>query len=386
MKWIPLRAAIVLLSLLVGPSFASADAGTDELREQFNSVINGLNDNSFERLHRAIDKKDMMSRIYSNRLIETDVKKAFGNDFSISIEQMFASSFPESKTEILGTVIDFDFKGGEGRAVVRFASSGYRYSYHIYELRQDSKGRVVVVDWIDYYKGNQFSDEAGDSLVMAMPSKQATRSVLSDKNLGDADIFQVAELFKAVRDNRSERFFQIYDGLSDVVAKEAAIIKLNLHSSLLVRDRERIEGAIQMLEDKRPGDALFSLRLIEYYIPTRQYDKAIDALTRLQDDIGVRDGASESLKASAALAMGNTADAEKFALQATVVEPSLEVAWWSLLRARTRGENYSGATEALARLEDDFGHTLDPKKLRRDRFLKVLVDQSEYLDWRASRK
>lgn len=386
MKWIQRCLATVLLTSLLGFSPVLADAESDEMRAQFDRVINGLNKNSFEPFHRAIDKKDMTSRIYSERLIETDVKRAFAGDFAASIEQMFTSAFPRSKKEILGTVIDFKFQGGEGRAVVRFASSGYRYSYHAYELRRDSKGRLFIVDWIDYYQGNRFSDEAGDALIMAMPSKQATRSMLDNGALGEAEVFQISELFKAVRDNKADRFFQIYDGLDAAVLKEKTIVKLHLQLSLLARDRQRIESAAQDLVEQYPNDALFSLRLIEYYIPTRQYDKAIAALVRLQKEIGVRDAATESLKASAALALGDTAEAEAFALQATAVEPSLEVGWWSLLRARTRGEDYSGATEALARLEDDFGHTLDPQKLKRDRFLKVLADKPEYLDWRASRE
>jgi len=386
MKSIQRFVTTALLALFLGSSLALADTGTDELRAQFESVIDGLNNNSFDRFNRAIVKKDLMSRIYSNRLIETDVKKVFGKDFTASIEQMFTSSFPKSKKEILGSVLDFDFKGGEGRAVVRYASSGYRYSYHVYELRQDSKGRLLIVDWVDYYQGNRFSDEAGDALVMAMPSKQAARSILDNKTIGEAELFQVAELFKAVRDNKPERFFQIHDGLTDAVIAESSITRFNLQLALLARDGERIEGAIQTLEETHPDDALYSLRIIEYYIPTRQYDKAIAALVNLQDELGVRDAASESLKASAALAMGNTADAEKYALQATAVEPSLELGWWSLLRARTRGKDYSGATEALTRLEDDFGHTLDPAKLKRDRFLKVLADKPEYLDWQASRE
>lgn len=385
MKGIQRCIAAATLALSLVASAILADTETDELRAQFESIIEGLNENSFERFHRAIDKKDMTSRIYSKRLIETDVKKAFAGDFRASIEQMFISAFPKSKKEILGTVIEFRFQGGEGRAVVRFESSGYRYSYHVYELQRDSKGRLRIVDWIDYYQGNRFSDEAGDALIMAMPSKQATRSLLDNKALGEAEVFQVAELCKAVRDNKAERFFQIYDGLDDAVLSEKAIVKLHLQLSLLARDGERIESAVKTLEEQYPDDALFSLRLIEYYIPTRQYDKAIAALVRLQKEIGLRDAATESLKASAALALGDTGKAEEFALQATVVEPSLEVGWWSLLRARTRAQDYSGATEALTHLEDNFGHTLDPQKLRRDRFLKVLADKPEYLDWRATR-
>jgi tetratricopeptide (TPR) repeat protein len=386
MKWIQYLAGAIVFAVFLEPASALEDVQVDELRSDFESVIQGLNENSFDRFHRAIAKDDMTKRIFGGRIIEPEVKKAFTNDFSASVEQMFAASFPKSKTEILGDLIDFQFAGSEGRAVVRYASSGYRYSYHVYELGLNSRGRVVILDWIDYSQGNRFSDGAREALVMAMPSKPATRNILANKKLGEGEIFQAGELFKAVRDKKADRFFQIYDGMDEILHNETVIMRLNLDMSLMARDGKRIENAVRMLVEKHPDESLHSLRLVEYYIPKRQFQKAIDALVRLQDGIGVRDGATESLKASAALAMGNTEDAETYALEATVVEPSLELSWWSLLRARTRAENYSGAMQALSHLEDDFGHTLDPEKLKRDRFLKVLADKQEYLDWRASRE
>lgn len=389
MKWIQYLAATAVFTGLLAPVLEyaqAADAEVDVLRVKFESIIQGLNDNSFDRFNRAISKKDMTARIFGNRLIEADVKKAFASDFTASVQGMFSSSFPKSTKEILGTLIDFQFTGNEGRAVVRYVASGYRYTYHVYELGLDAKGRMLILDWLDYYQGSRFSDEAGQALIMAMPSKPSTRNLLENKTLGEGEVFQVGELFKAVRDNEAERFFQIFDGLDPVLLKEPAILRLNLHLSLAFPESPRAANAVRMLVDAFPDDPLYSLRLIDYYIPARQYQDAIDALERLQAGIGISDGATESVKSSAALAMGNTADSEKYALQATVAEPSLEVAWWSLLRARTRAEDYSGATEALARLEDDFGHTLDPRKLKRDRFLKVLADKPEYLNWRASRE
>jgi len=385
MKLIQCLVVVTVFMGLPGSASALNDVDVDELRAQFESIVQGLNDNSFDRFRRATATRELTERIFHNRLIEPDVKKAFTSDAAASIEQMFTSSFPPTKKEILGTLVDFRFRGSEGRAVVRYAASGYRYAFHAYELRLDEKGRMVIVDWIDYYQANRFSGEAGDALVMARPSKPATRNMLENKNLGEAALFQVSELFKAVRDNKAERFFQIYDGMDESLHAETTIMKLNLFLALTVRDAMRIENAAEMLVAKRPNDPLLSLRLIEYYIPTRQYDKAIDALVRLQDDIGVKDGATESLKATAALAMGNLADGEEYALQATINEPSLELSWWSLLRARTRAEDYNGATEALARLEDDFGHSLGPQTLKKDPFLKALADKQEYLDWRSSR-
>lgn len=380
-----LVAAVVIMLF----STSSADTQEGETARQqragFETIIEGLNKDSFEGFTRAIDKKAMTARIFGNRLIDADVRTAFSRDFSVSLQQMFVASFPVSDKEILGTLIDFESDGERGRAVVRYAASGYRYAYHVYELRFDPKGRVSIEDWVDYYGGSRFSDEVGLSLVMALPSKAAALRELDNKGLDDREVFQVAELFKAVRDKNSERFFQITDGMRDTVLKEKLISRLALRMALMARDTARIDSAARLLAESNANDALNSLRLIEYLIPRRQYQSAIDELVRLQADIGVRDGALESLKASAALANGDTAEALAFAREAATAEPGLELSWWTLLRAGTRVENFAAVTEALTRLEDDFGHRLGPATLKRDPFLKVLADRQEYLDWRASR-
>ncbi|MBT8092040.1 MAG: bacterial transcriptional activator domain-containing protein [Gammaproteobacteria bacterium] len=355
-------------------------------RLEFNSIMQGLNENSFDRFHRATDDRELKSRIFGQRLIDPAVRQSVVNDFDATIEGMFASSFPESRKEILATVVDFQLPGTEGRAVVRYEASGYRYSYHVYELRLDAKGRVRIVDWIDYYQGNRFSSEAGTALVVAMPSKAATRNLLKGSNPDEGQVFQVSELLKAVRDKNLQRFFQIYDGLDERLQKNAFIVRLNLQFSMRARDKARIAAAEERLSEVFPGDALHGLQLIDYYLPTRQYQQAIDALERLQQELGVVDGATESLKAMAALAQGDLERAGQFALRATEAEPALELSWWSLLRVRTRAGDFGGATEVLARLEDDFGQQLGPGKLKKDPFLQVLAERQEYLDWRASRQ
>jgi len=377
-------ALLIALAVLYAPLALAQDA--DELRGQFQSIIEGLNEDSFERFLRAIDRKDMTDRIYARRMVEPAVKTAFVQEFSTSIQQMFTSSFPSSKKEILGTVVDFRVDGDEGRAVVRYAASGYRFIYHVYELRFDSKDKLFVVDWLDYFQGSRFSEEAGAALVMALPSKAATRNMLGNKAVNEGQVFQVGELFKAARDDQPERFFQIYDGLDDTLRAEKAVVRLNWALALKVRDGARVESAAEAVVTAFPNDPLQSMRLVEYYIPSGQFDKAIEAINLLQQDLGIRDGATESLKASAAMALGENEDAVSYALQATQSEPTLELSWWSLLRVRTAARDYSGATEAMAHLEDDFGESLTPQQLRKDPYLRALTDQQEYLDWRASRE
>ena len=150
-------------------------------------------------------------------------------------------------------------------------------------------------------------------------------------------------------------------------------------------DTARRGRAVEAVAANFPGDPLFSQPLIEFFIATSQFERSITELETLQKGLGVVDGATESLKATAAMALGEMQRAEEYALSATQVEPDLELGWWSLLRARTAAGDYVGATEAMTQLEDRFEYLLIPQKLRRDRFLKVLIDQEAYKDWRAGR-
>jgi len=355
-----------------------------EFRAQFDKVIEELNENTFRSFSAAINKQVLLERIYDKRVIAPQVRSAFESDFANAIQTMFAGSFAPSKTEIIGKVVAFGAEGDRGRAVVRYALSGYRYSYYVYELARDRRGRLAILDWVDHDTGQRFSDSVGDALVMAMPNRPAVESLITSVRLTEAQAFQVGELCKAVRDGKVERYFQIYDDLDEQIRSDARIILWTLQMAGSGKDRSRYDKAVDSFLQLGPDDGAQSFMRATSYINGKRFEDAIRELERFSSSIGVTDGVIASFQASAATALGDNERAQQFALEATDVEPSLELSWWSLLRARIAAGNYGSATEALTRLEDDFGQSLTPEKLRRDRFLAVLADQPEYAAWRAA--
>lgn len=385
-----LACAAAALVLALAPQFATAQSADADMREQFDAVINGLNDNKFDLFQRAVNEKALINRIFGTQVIEADVREQFAAGFSGALREMFISSFPRARTqaeaggEIIGTIIAFQFQDGQGRAIVRYQGKGYRFSYHSYELTR-SRNKLVIVDWFDYYNSSWFSEDAGSSLVRAMPAQASVRGLMKTPNPSQGQVFQVGELLKAVRDQNPQRYFQIYDGLEEVLRNEPHIVVLNFQYCRTLGDAARLDQAVQSLVAAFPGDALYSLSLSAYYIRRNLFEEAIAELDRFESALGMKDGVSEAFKATSAMALGDFERAQAFALSATQVEPGLELSWWTLLRARTAAQDYAGATEALTQLEDRFGHMLIPQTLRRDRFLKALIDQQEYKDWRAER-
>lgn len=377
--------ATAVLVVLAGPLPGLAQSQNDALRADFEAVIAGLNENSFKLFHETVDQRAILNRVIGTYVIAPDIRDQLGTDPREWIESAFKSSFPPSKTEIIGTVVAFEAYDETARALVRWESSGYQFSYHIYELEIRGKDSVRIVDWIDYYQAGRFTELVAQSFVYTMPTAEATLQLLEDKNRSEGQIFQMGEMFKAVRDTRHDRFFGIYDAMEESLRSEKIVTKLNLEMAMSWNDAGRTGRAFQAVVATFPQDPLYSLQLVGFYIATRQFEKVIPELETLQAGLGVTDGVTESLKVSAAMALGDFERAEQLALNATRVEPGLELSWWSLLRARTAAQDWAGATEAMTELEDRFGHLLIPQKLRRDRFLKALIDQQEYKDWRTAR-
>lgn len=381
--------ATVFAVLCLVPVVANAQA--DGLRAQFQAVIDDLNDNSFGSFHAAIDDSAFAGRVFGTRVIADDAKRTFTGSFAPMLEQMFVGSFPQAQTteeasnEIIGTIVAFAEEGGSARAIVRYGTSGFRYSWHSYDLASGRGGRLQIVDWYDYYSGDWFSQLMGDSLVRLMPGQGPVSSVLELPNPSEGQLFQVGELFKAVRDGNAQRYVQIQDGLEESLLEEPFLVSLDFRYWRLLRNPGRLMGAAARLAEAFPGDARFSLGLAEFYIQARRFAEAIVELDRLEASLGIDDGVIRSLKATAAMALGDFEEAQAAALSAAEAEPELELAWWTLLRTRTAAEDYAGATEALTELEERFGHLLIPQTLRRDRFLKVLIDQEAYVEWRAAR-
>ena len=382
--------AVVALMLAVAPHLAAAQSADADMREQFDAVIDGLNNNTFSEFQSAVNDTALVDRIFGTRVIDADARQQFAAEFSNTLQQMFISSFPSARTqaeaggEIIGTVIAFQFADGQGRAIVRYEGKGYRFSYHSYELAR-SRNKLRIVDWFDYYNSSWFSEDAGNSLVRAMPSQASVRSVMKTPSPSDGQVFQVGELLKAVRDQNPQRYFQIYDGLEEVLRNEPHVVLLNYQYCRSLGDGARLDQAVASLTAAYPADASHSLGLASYYIRRNLFEEAITELERFESALGMKDGVSEAFKATSATALGDFERAQAFALSATEVEPGLELGWWALLRARTAAADYAGATEAMTQLEERFGHLLIPQKLRRDRFLKTLIDKQEYKDWRAER-
>lgn len=376
---------VIVLIVLATPLFAAAD--DTKAFGQFQGFLEGMDQKSFAMMQDYLDQTDLTNRILSHQSVQPDVEQMFRSDFWNIIERGVASVLPPEGSKVKAELIQFAFEDGQGQACVRFGYPNHDFRFHRFELRHDRRGRLKISDWFDSNKGLTFSALMGEELLTAKPTKEATRRLLSSGTPTDLQLFQAIELLKAIRDHQAVRFFDIYNEFDDQLRKVPWIAKNAVFMAHDLKDIDRFARTLEIFADVFADDPDMALLLSDYYLIVQDYERALTALQRFEQHFAVNEGALPAKSSAIALAAGKLEAAETFAVKATTNEPQVELGWWSLLRVRTAARDYQGALAALTYLEENFGHRLDARKLRRDKFraFTKLASSQEFKDWRAGR-
>jgi hypothetical protein len=370
----------------------TADAEQVELAKQeafrsgFGAIVENLNYGIFDSFVDAIDRRDMIGRIFGLRLIDQKIKKQVADSLENSFDSLIMSAFEIPDEGLKATLLGIESRGDQGRAVVRFDLPGLQFNYHEYDLRLDKSGRVVVVDWVDFEAGMGFSESQGRALVMMAPNAPAMRKLLDFQSASERDLFQFGELLKAARDRRLDRYLEIRDAMSPQFQRQRIVVETSVQIARQVRKRRQMVDALRIMAGYFPDEPLYSLMLLDYYFPSRKYEEALQALLRLAERLGFEDAAMDARLSAATLVMDNRQDAAAYADKALAHEPGLELAWWSALNARAALSDFAGCVAALQKLEGEFGYSLGPEALQRNPGYAQLVNSAEYRNWRESLK
>jgi tetratricopeptide (TPR) repeat protein len=190
---------------------------------------------------------------------------------------------------------------------------------------------------------------------------------------------------KAARDGRAEKYVEIMEGLNPALQRQRVVVMQTVLLSQMINNRRFLRAGLVQMAEHFPEEPLYSLMLLDYYVPAKMFAEAVAALQRTYAEFGFEDAAMESRISAITLAMGNGADANAFAERAVLLEPQLELAWWSALRARVAVEDFAGAVEALQQLEEHHGHTLGAEQLQGDKSFAALLASDDFKIWAASR-
>jgi tetratricopeptide (TPR) repeat protein len=388
------KCCLVLLYLLAASAVAQSNISEAEQaelarQESFRSgmvaIVDDLNRQSFDRFVNSIDQRALIDAIYGLRLIDQQVKKQFNENLEYSWKSMVTGSYRAKEEPLKVRLLGVESRRNLGRAVVRIDLPNFQFNYHEFDLRLTDDGRVLITDWLDYLQGKRFSDDVGDSLVMAAPSNSAMRKLLDFRNVTDQDLFRFGELLKAVRDRQLPRYLEILADIGERFQRQRIVVESTVHLARAVRKRREMIAGLKAMAAHYPNEPLYSLMLLDYYFPSRKYEAANNALLTTYRKLGFDDSAMEARLSSAALVLGNAQDAAGHANRALELEPGLELGWWSALSARVALGDFQSAVKALEALEREFGYELDAESLGKTPAYRDLLSSAEFREWLSTK-
>jgi len=353
------------------------------------SIVNDLNFEYFDGFLNAIDQPDMLDRIYGLRLIDQRIKKQFEENLEGSWSGLIkggivpARGVPEEGLRF--TLLGVESRGDLGRAVVRADLDDFQFNYFEFDLRLDQRENVVIVDWINFLDGQEYSQDVGLYLVLALPSKSALRKLLDFSNASERELFQFGELMKAARDGNLAKYNELRDGMQPRFQRQRIVVESAVRVARNVRRRREMVAALGIMAEHFPEEPLYSLMLLDHYFPQKKFEEGLAALQRLKDELDVEDAAMDARMSAALLALGNPVEAGAYADLALGREPGLELGWLSALNARNAVGDFAGTVAALAKLEGEFGYDLGPENLKKSRVFGDLMQSDEFAAWLESR-
>jgi len=369
---------------------AQAEARKQEaFRADVASIVNDLNVEYFDGFLNAIDQQDMLDRIYGLRLIDQRIKKQFEENLEGSWPGLIQGGIVPSRgvpeEGLRFTLLGVESRGDLGRAVVRVDLDNFQFNYFDFELRLDQRENVIIVDWVNFLDGQAFSQGVGLYLVLAQPSKSALRKLLDFSNVSERELFQFGELMKAARDGNLAKFNELRDSIQPRFQRQRIVVGSGVRVARNVRKRREMVVALGIMAEYFPEEPLYSLMLLDYYFPQKKFEEGIAALQRLSNKLDVEDAAMDARMSAAWLASGNPAEAVAYADLALGREPGLELGWLSALNARNAVGDFTGAVEALTRLEGEFDYDLSPETLEKSRVFGQLMASEEFAAWLETR-
>ena len=395
---------LLCVAIFAGPAFAddAEEAAKEEARKQqafrdgVAKLVSDLNYQYYDGFVRSIDQEDMIDRIYGLRLIDQRIKKQFQDNLENSYAMMIQTGAGIARAGIVPswgapdegvryTLLGVESRGDRGRAVVRMDLDNYQFNYQEYDLRLDSRGNVIVVDWTDYLSGVSFSESVGRYLVFAIPGKTAIRKMVDFQNITEREMYLLGEMLKAARDGNIPKFKEIRDSSKDRLQRQRIVVESGVHVAKVRRQRREMVAALEEMYKHFPEEPLYSLMLLDYLFPQQKYEEGIAALTRLAEELDFPDAAMDARLSAAYLAAGNSTEAVIYADAALEREPTLELGWLSALNARNATADYAGAVAALTSLESDFGYDLGPDNLKKSKVFGDLMASQEYTAWLETR-
>ena len=98
----------------------------------------------------------------------------------------------------------------------------------------------------------------------------------------------------AVSDRRADRYIDIINSLNPELQRQQFVVLTTVQMTKAIRSRRMMRTALIQMAKYFPDEPLYSLMLLDYYVPSKMYEEAVAALRRTYDQFDFDDAAMEA--------------------------------------------------------------------------------------------
>jgi tetratricopeptide (TPR) repeat protein len=238
---------------------------------------------------------------------------------------------------------------------------------------QKTKGRVSIIDWLNYSLGDTASHAIGD---FALQVGTAIKSPESK------DSKAVMAYLDAAQNNDLEKLVGAYDQLPTSLKTNALLMNSYQEAAGQVSEEANKAARSRLAPAYRKKDT-YALLLVDYYIETEDYQKAHHAVDKAVTLLGA-DAGLDSLHAGISLTAGDYKQTIAYARDGIERERSYLGNYWTLLDALVYTKNYADAVMVLDIIEDGFGYEFDAQLLAEVEGYEMFTRSSQFKGWKSA--
>jgi tetratricopeptide (TPR) repeat protein len=273
-------------------------------------------------------------------------------------------------------------EGGQERVLFRLLASSGALNYHDWVLGRSRDGEVVATDCYVFLIGEMYSQNLRQSfLPMAHKKGGASVDELSGPEKDFVSHFdEFAQMGRYVHDKNWRQALNIYEQLPPSVQHSKAALTTRLLATQAISNSEYL-ASIDEFRKQHPNDAPIDLISVDAFILRKSYDKAIEAIGRVDKAVG-GDPYLKVLRGSI-LARENKPDAARDLLEKAVAEePTLLRGYYALIDVSAARHDFADTLKWLKKAESQGVRFGDLKTIPA---FAEFVKSPEYKSWLKSR-
>jgi tetratricopeptide (TPR) repeat protein len=242
-------------------------------------------------------------------------------------------------------------EGGQVRVLFRLVSSNGALNYHDWVLGRSANGKAVAVDCHVFLIGELYSQNLRRSfLPLAHKSGGASVEKLSGPEKDFVEHFrEFAQMGQFVRERNWRQALNTYKELPASVQESKPAMTMRLLATQSVSDAEYL-ATIDDFRKRYPNDAMIDLISVDAYILRKAYDKALEAIDRVDKAIG-RDPYLKVLRGNVLLREKKLDAARDMVQNAIVQDPNLLRGYYSLIDISLARRDYADTVKWLKKAE-----------------------------------